>query len=139
MSKRPNLIEVNAWVYARSSGDGGVSLRIHNEEADARREALGDPESFCDNVFPLDLVVDPDTRRVYTRADRTYAERQEVPIEHSRRLNRFSYLSSDVMRTAEEEEEVHRLARELAQAGIDHGWPILPREVPKRRRRPPTG
>lgn len=134
----PRLLEVNTWVYARDAGDGSVRLSIHNEEAEARQEASADPAPFCDNVFPLDLVVDMHTHRVYTRADRTYARMQGVPIEHARRLGRFGRLSADALRTPEEEAEVHRLKEELTRAGIDPGWPILPRERPKKGRKAPT-
>lgn len=65
---------------------------------------------------------------MYTSADETYARRQGVPVEHSRRLNRFSFLSGLSCRNDAEEAEVWRLKAELLDAGIDTGWDVVPRE-----------
>ena len=139
-TKRPkfddtNLVSASTWATIQSSGDGGAYLRLHDDETRAQERVKDDPEPFTDNVFLLNLVIDVSSHRVYTLVDKIYAERQDVPIEHSRRLNRFGFLCGMSMRDDKEEEEVHRLAKELADAGIDHGWPIVPRELPKARKR----
>lgn len=67
-------------------------------------------------------------------ADEAYARRQGVPVEHSSRLRRFSFLTGFTCRDDAEEAEVWRLKAELLDAGIDPGWPVYPRQPPD----PPT-
>lgn len=62
--EKPGVIFVNAWVYAANCGDGSASVNFFNEEAEAEAYAAPDDERFCDDIFPVTLVIDPETKRI---------------------------------------------------------------------------
>ena len=47
--------------------------------------------------------------------------------DYDEKMRRFAFLSGYTARNDKEEEEVHRLQRELQEEGRDPGWTVYPR------------
>lgn len=62
---------------------------------------------------------------------RYFGIRDLYPSQVGEDLRRYGFLSGDPLRTAEEDAEMQRLRKKLAEKGIEPGWEEVPRQVPQ--------
>lgn len=50
-------IKVTMWLYMRNGGDGSASAKFFPTEQKAEQAAEEDDERFCDDIYPVTIVL----------------------------------------------------------------------------------